>query len=174
MKRQPVAKPPEATGKMARGFFWTGLEFIGRQGVTFVIQILLARLLAPDDFGLVGMLTIFIALANVLIESGFQTWLLHEKAPGERDFATVFFFNFSIALVLYGILFFIAPFVADFYQEPILTKMLRLLGLLIVFAAFSIVQRAQLTIKFDFRSQAIISTVAMALSGAFAIAGALA
>lgn len=174
MKRQPVANPPEATGKMARGFFWTGLEFIGRQGVTFVIQILLARLLVPDDFGLVGMLTIFIALANVLIESGFQTWLLHEKAPSETDFSTVFFFNFSIALVLYGILFFIAPFVADFYQEPILTKMLRLLGLLIVFAAFSIVQRAQLTIKFDFRSQAIISTVAMALSGAFAIAGALA
>lgn len=174
MKRESQEQSPATSGKMAKGFFWTGLEFIGRQGVTFVIQILLARLLVPDDFGLVGMLTIFIALANVLIESGFQTWLLHEKDPSETDFSTVFFFNFSVALALYGILFVIAPFVAAFYEEPILTKMLRFLGLLIVFAAFSIVQRAQLTIKFDFRSQAIISTVAMALSGAVAILGAIA
>lgn len=172
--KQTVEESPVAPAKMARGFFWTGLEFIGRQGVTFVVQILLARLLVPDDFGLVGMLTIFIALANILIESGFQTWLLHEEDPSETDFSTVFFFNLSISLVLYGILFLIAPLVAEFYREPILTQMLRLLGLLVVFAAFSIVQRVQMTIKFDFRSQAIISTVAMVLSGTVAIIGAIA
>lgn len=155
--------------KTVKGMFWTGLEMLGRQGAAFIIQIFLARLLLPEDFGLIGMLTIFISLSNVLIDVGFQTWLLHEKEPTEEEFSTVFFFNLGIAILLYGLLFLSAPAVARFYGRPILAPMLRVLGITLIMNAFALVQRTQLTIKLNFKVQTVITAYAICFSGGIAI-----
>lgn len=155
--------------KTIKGFFWTGIEMLGRQGATFIIQIVLARLLVPEDFGLIGMLTIFISLSNVLIDVGFQTWLLHEKKPTNAEFSTVFFFNLTVSIVMYGVLFMIAPSVASFYRRPVLSAMLRVLGISLVMNAFALVQRTQLTIKLNFRVQTIITAYSISFSGVVAI-----
>ncbi|GAA2910635.1 lipopolysaccharide biosynthesis protein [Enterococcus pseudoavium] len=154
---------------MNKGFIWAGLELIGRQGISFIVQIVLARILIPSDFGLVGMLAIFIGISNVIIDSGFQVWLLQEKKPTNVEFSTVFFFNLFAAGMLYIILFSIAPFVAVFYQKEILSSMLRVLSLTIVFSAFSLIHRTKLSIQLNFKTQTIISTISMIISGSIAI-----
>ncbi|MGM0216053.1 lipopolysaccharide biosynthesis protein [Enterococcus sp. AZ109] len=168
-KKDPQKSDTSIQSKTAKGMFWSGLEMLGRQGATFIIQIVLARLLLPEDFGLIGMLTIFIALSNVVIDVGFQTWLLHEKAPTEEEFSTVFFFNLFVSIIVYGLLFTGAPFVARFYGQPILSSMLRLLGVSLILNALALVQRTQLTIKLNFKVQTLITAYSICISGAVAI-----
>ncbi|NLM68315.1 MAG: lipopolysaccharide biosynthesis protein [Enterococcus sp.] len=155
--------------KSIKGFMWAGIELLGRQGISLVIQIILARLLSPSDFGLIGMLAIFTGLATTITDSGFQTWLLQKKAPTSSDYSTVYLFNIFASLVLYFGLFLISPLIASFYNEPILEELLKILGLTIIFGAFSMVHRVKLSRKMDFKSQAVISTFAMLLSGGVAI-----
>ena len=125
----------------------------------------MARILTPEDYGLVGMLTIFIAVSQSLIDSGFSQALIRKQDRSEIDNSTVFYFNIGVGAILYLILFFSAPLIASFYNEPQLIPITRLIGLSLVFNSLAVVQRALLTINLDFKTQAKASFVGALLSG---------
>lgn len=119
--------------------------------VSFVTNIVLARLLSPDDFGTIGMLLLFLALANTFVDSGFGSALIQKKDADQTDFSTVFFINLIFSFAVYIVLFFCAPWVARFYHVDILCPLLRVQGLVLILHAFSIIQTALLRKKMDFR-----------------------
>ena len=131
--------------------FWKFGERISAQLVTFIISIVLARLLTPSDYGVIAIVNIFIAIANVFVVSGFGNSLIQKKDADETDFSTVFYFNMFFGFLLYGILFLIAPIVADFYNLPILSPILRVLGLRIIVASVNNIQHAYVAKKMLFK-----------------------
>ena len=130
--------------KILSGVFWQGLEKVGSQGISFAIQIVLARLLAPKDFGVIALMMVFIALCNVVVDSGFSSALIQKKDATQTDFCSVFFINIVLGVFLYGVMFFAAPWVARFYDSPDLTRFLRFSSLALVITSFSRVQQAYL------------------------------
>ena len=132
-------------------------------------MIIMARILTPEDYGLVGMLAIFIAVSQSLIDSGFSQALIRKQDRSEIDNSTVFYFNLGVGAILYLILFFSAPFIASFYNEPQLVPITRIIGLSLVFNSLVVVQRALLTINLDFKTQAKASFVGVIISGAIGI-----
>lgn len=138
---------------------------ISVQGVQFLLSIVIARLISPSDYGLIAMLGIFLAVAQQFIDSGFSNALVQKKDRSDVDFSTVFYSNLAIAAVVYAALYAAAPWIADFYSEPKLTPVTRWIGLTVVLMAFSIVQRAKLTIELDFKTQAKLSLVSVTASG---------
>ena len=129
----------------------------------------MARILTPEDYGLVGMLAIFIAVSQSLIDSGFSQALIRKQDRSEIDNSTVFYFNIGVGAILYLILFFSAPLIASFYNEPQLVPITRIIGLSLVFNSLVVVQRALLTINLDFKTQAKASFVGVIISGAIGI-----
>ena len=117
------------------------LERCGCQGVSFIVQIVLARLLDPTDYGVLTLLTIFITISQVFVQSGFNTALIQRKDVTEKDYSSVFYLSLSIALILYVILFFSAPFIADFYDMPQLKNVLRVLAIILIPGAFNSIQK---------------------------------
>ena len=111
---------------------WSGLETLLNQGLTIGIRIILARMIDPTEFGLLALLTIVITLCEIVIQSGFGQAIIQKKEISQLDVSTVFFFNFVCSLVFYLVLFFTAPLVAQFYEEPRLTLLLRVVALSIV------------------------------------------
>ncbi|MDE7496827.1 MAG: lipopolysaccharide biosynthesis protein [Muribaculaceae bacterium] len=164
-------------GKTRAGTLWSAIERFSVQGVTFIVLLVMARLLTPDDYGIVGMIAIFIEVAQSLVDSGFSQALIRKTDRTEVDNSTVFYFNIVVGLALYAILFFTAPLIARFYDKPevtpVLIPMIRLLGLSIVINSFVVVQRALFTIKLDFKSQAKASLGAALSSGFVGIGMAL-
>lgn len=156
--------------KTLRGTVWSSIERFSVQGIMFVVMIIMARILTPTDYGLVGMLTIFIAISQTLVDSGFSNALIRKQDRTETDNSTVFYFNIAVAALLYLILALCAPLIADFYNEPQLTELTRVIGLSIVISSFAGVQRALLTVDIDFRTQAKASLTAAVISGAVGIA----
>ena len=132
-------------------------------------MILMARILTPADYGIVGMLAIFIAVSQSLVDSGFSQALIRKQDRSEIDNSTVFYFNIAVGIVLYLLLFFCAPLIADFYNEPLLVPVTRTIGLSVVFNSLAVVQRALLTVKLDFKTQAKASFVGAVISGAIGI-----
>ncbi len=132
-------------------------------------MIIMARILTPEDYGLVGMLAIFIAISQSLIDSGFSQALIRKQDRSEIDNSTVFYFNIGVGLILYFILFFSAPLIANFYNEPLLIPITRAIGLSLIFNSLVIVQRALLTIRLDFKTQAKASFVGAVVSGVVGI-----
>lgn len=151
--------------KAIRGVFWSAIEKFSAQGVQFVLGIILARLLTPRDYGLVGMLAIFIAISQTFVLSGFGSALIQKKDRDEKDFSTTFYYNIIVALIFYAILFFLAPFIARFYNEPLLVNLTRSISLTLVIEAFSVVQLAKFTINVDFKSQSKASLSSVIISG---------
>lgn len=151
--------------KTVSGVIWSGIERFSVQGVQFLIMIIMARLLTPKDYGLVGMLTIFIAIAQTLIDSGFSQALIRKQNRTETDNSTVFYFNIIVGLFIYLIFYLTAPVVADFYQTPLLTSIMRVMSLGVIFNSLAVVQRALLTIRIDFKTQAKASLIAAISSG---------
>lgn len=129
----------------------------------------MARILTPEDYGLVGMLAIFIAVSQSLIDSGFSQALIRKQDRSEIDNSTVFYFNIGVGAILYLILFFSAPLIASFYNESQLVPITRIIGLSLVFNSLVVVQRALLTINLDFKTQAKASFVGVIISGAIGI-----
>lgn len=152
-----------------KGLFWSSIERFSVQGVSFVVMLVIARILSPADYGLVGMLSIFMAIAQCLIDSGFSNALIRKLDRTELDYNTVFYFNIIISIGLYFVLFGIAPLVADFYKEPILTKLMRVLCITIVINSLSSVQRTDYTARLDFKTQARASFTAAVVSGVVGI-----
>ena len=155
--------------KTVKGTIWSTLERFSVQGIQFVVMIIMARLLTPEDYGLVGMLAIFIAVSQSLIDSGFSQALIRKQDRSEVDNSTVFYFNIGVGIILYFILFFSAPLIADFYKEPQLIPITRAIGLSLVFNSLVVVQRALLTIKLDFKTQAKASATGAIVSGILGI-----
>lgn len=130
---------------------WKFLERIGTQGVQFVIQIVLARLLYPEDYGILAILMAFIALANVFVQTGFNTSLIQKKNVDEIDFSSVFWLSLLVSLLLYIVLFFTAPVIARFYKNDILSSILRILALTLFFGALNSVQNAMVSKTMQFK-----------------------
>lgn len=144
---------------------WKLLERIGVQGVQFIVAIVLARLLLPSDYGAITMITIFIALSDNLIQSGFSTSLIQKKNADELDFSSVFYITLLIALVLYLILFFTAPIIANFYNMPIIKNVLRVLSINLFIGAINSVQNAKIARDMKFRKLFTSSLFAVFASG---------
>ena len=157
--------PPSLKEKAVRGMFWSSVERFSVQGIQFVVLVVMARLLTPADYGLVGMLAIFLAVSQSLVDSGFSQALIRKQDRTERDNSTVFYFNIAVGLVLYGLLFLSAPLVAGFYRTPELEPVMRVLCLGVVFNSLAVVQRALLTVRIDFKTQAKASLSGAVLSG---------
>src|SRR5690554_1213436 len=155
--------------KTISGVFWSMLQKLGDQGIQFVITIVLARLLVPEDFGLIGMLAIFIAISQTIVEAGFNKALIRKKDADEEDYSTVFFINLSVSVLLYLLLYFCAPFIAQFYNEPKLISLTRILSLIFILNAFGYVQETKLIKEMQFKRLMIINLPSTVISGIVAI-----
>lgn len=152
------------------GVKWNAIGRFSTQGVSFVISVLLARILTPSDYGVVGMIGIFMAIAQTFIDSGFGSALIRKKDCTDEDYSTAFYFNIVVGIVCYLILFLAAPLIANFFETPILKDIVRVLSINLFLNSLSIVQSAKLTAAVDFKSQAKISLVATIVSGCVGVA----
>ncbi|MEQ8196863.1 MAG: lipopolysaccharide biosynthesis protein [Clostridiaceae bacterium] len=155
--------------KTVAGFFWSMSDLIACQGIQFIIQIVLARILLPEDFGIIGMITVFIAVSQSFVDSGFTTALIREKDPSQEDYSTAFYFNLVMAFVMYIILFFSAGAISSFFNEPQLTAILRVLALVLIISSFGLIQRVMLTKNINFMTQTKINVISAIVSGIIAI-----
>ena len=155
--------------KILSGVFWQGLCNVGSKGLTFVFSIILARLLVPEDFGSVAILMIFIAIAEVFVDSGFSTALIQKKDADEIDCSSVFYINILVAVVLYFVSFAAAPWVAEFYRDPKLTIYFRWLALGTVIRSLALVQGALLTKRMLFFLNFRIAFCSLLVSGVLGI-----
>lgn len=159
--------------KTIKSIFWSIGDQIANQGIQFILQIILARLLLPEHFGIIGMILVFILISNIIIDSGFTQALVREQEVNQADYSTVFYFNLLVAFILYGALFSIAPLISTFYNEPQLVPILRVLSLSLIINSLSIIQRTQLIKNIDFKTQTKINFISGMLSGVLAIVLAL-
>lgn len=148
-----------------KGIAWSAVDKILVKSMQFIINIIIARILMPEDYGIIGMIMVFIALSNLLIDSGFSQALVQKKDRTQIDMATAFYFNIIIAVACYALLYVAAPLIALFYDMPILCPVLRVIGLVVIFNSLCTVQRANLLIKLDFKTSAIINVIAALASG---------
>lgn len=151
--------------KTKNGFLWSTIERFSSQGIQFVFGILIARILSPEDYGIIAMPLVFLALAQVFIDSGFSNALVRKPDLKEEDLSTAFYFNIIVGIVCYGILFVTSPWIADFYHTPILTDLLKFTALATLFNPLCAVQQAILTKEIDFKSQAIVTVSAAIVGG---------
>ena len=155
--------------KILSGVLWQGLEKFGNQGISFLISVILARLLAPEEFGVLAILMIFTNFCSIFIDAGFTEALIQKKDLKECDCCSVFFMNIVASLFLYVLIYFCAPLVAAFYKTPQLSLYLRVIGIILVTNALGGVQRAMLIRKMMFHLTFRISWTAQLCSGTVAI-----
>jgi len=146
------------------------MQKFGAQGIFIIVNIILARLLTPDDFGLVGMLAIFIALSQVLSNAGFNTALIQKLNVNEQDYSSVFFINLFISILLYCLLFLLSPLISKFYHQPILVPLTRVLSLVFVINSFSYVQTAKLQRNVRFKTLMYINIPSTIIGGIISVA----
>ena len=156
--------------KLVKGMSWKLLERFGVQGIQFVIQIVLARLLAPSNFGVLSLMIIFVSVSNIIIQAGFHTSLIQNKDVTNDDYSSVFWLSFFVAIILYIALFFAAPFVGDFYNTSEFTSHFRVLMLVLIPGALSSVQLAKCTREMNFKSVFISNVIGIVLSGLIGVA----
>ncbi|MBN2694454.1 lipopolysaccharide biosynthesis protein [bacterium] len=146
-----------------KGIFWTSIEKFGNVGLQFIVGIILARLILPSEFGLLGMIAIFIAISQSIIDSGFREALVRDKNSTEETYSSVFIFNIFISVIIYLTLFISAPFIAEFYKEPQIVLIIRVVSLSFVIGSFSIIQQTlfQKELKFKQISINVISTTSI-------------
>lgn len=159
----------ELKQKTVKGTVWSAVERFSVQGVQFIVMIVMARILTPEDYGLVGMLAIFLAVSQSLIDSGFSQALIRKMDRTEIDNCTVFYFNIVVGLVLYLTLYFLAPLVAKFYDAPAITSIMRVICISVIINSLVVVQRALYTVNIDFKTQAKASLSAAIVSGIIGI-----
>lgn len=145
------------------------MERCGYQGIAFIVQIVLARLLDPTDYGVLTLLTIFINISQVFVQSGFNTALIQRKDVTKKDYSSVFYLSISIALLLYAVLFFLAPFIADYYDMPQLKQVLRVMALILIPGAFNSIQNAKIAKEMKFKQLMYCTLGAVIISGVVGI-----
>ncbi len=156
--------------KTVKGTIWSAIEAIARYGISFIIGIILARLLGPTDYGLIGIVTIFINFFNMIVDGGFTNAIIRKNNATEVDYCTVFYINISISILLGGILYCGAPAIAHFFEKSELVALSRVMSISVLINALGIVQKAKLTKSIDFKSQTKISLTASLSSGVVGIA----
>ena len=155
--------------KVMFSLFWKLMERGGTQGIQFIVQIVLARLLLPEEYGIIALLSIFISFANLFVQSGFNTALIQKKDADKVDFSSVFYLSLFIAGLLYVILFITAQFIADFFREPQLVLLLRILSCTLFFGALNSIQNAYLAKNMMFKKLFFSSLGAIVVSGAIGV-----
>ena len=152
-----------------RGLSWAFIDRFANQLSQFIFGIILARLLSPAEYGLIGMLAIFFEIADTFVVAGFSEALIRKKEPTDADYSTVFLVNVGTGIFFYGLLYALAPGIGWFFNEPQLVPIIGVLGLMIIINAFGMVARVPLTKNLDFKSLASISVISNIISGIVAI-----
>ncbi|MBW6410294.1 lipopolysaccharide biosynthesis protein [Clostridium weizhouense] len=155
--------------KVLSSLLWKYMERGGTQGIQFIVQIVLARILIPNDYGIISLIAIFITIANVFVQSGFNTALIQKKDANETDFSSVFYLSLVVASLIYLFLFITAPFIANFYDITQLIPVLRVLSITLFFGAFNSIQNAVVSKRMQFKKLFFSSLGAMILSGTVGI-----
>lgn len=155
--------------KTVKGTAWTATEMLLRYGVSFIVGIILARLLSPDEYGLIGILSIFITTFEIIIDGGFANALIRKQDANDIDYSTVFYTNLVLSLAMAGVLFACAKPVALFFERDELITLTQAMSPIIVINALAIVQRVGLTKRLDFKTQAIITFISAVVSGGLGI-----
>ena len=161
--------PESLAHKTVKGTIWSFAERFSAQGIHLLVMIVIARRLSPKEFGLIGMLAIFLAVAQSLIDSGFSQALIRKQDRTDTDKNTVFYFNVLVSSVIYLCFYFISPWVSAFYDEPQLCQIMRVICLAIVVDSFAVVQRANYVIAIDFKTQTKATLVSAVVSGIIGI-----
>lgn len=151
--------------KTVKGFFWSSLESLFSQGQGIIFGIILARMLSPQEFGLLGMITIFISIAQVFVDSGLSQSLIRKQNCSTLDYSTIFWVNIILGLVSYAIIWIAAPFIAGFYSKPGLVSLTRVTALAIIIGSVTLIQQTILTKDIDFKALTKSSTVGTFVSG---------
>ena len=151
--------------KTVKGTIWSGIDNITQFGVSFLVSIVLARLLSPDDYGLIGIITIFTAVCTALINGGFTTALIRKKDANDDDYNTAFIVNLGVSLLLYIVIYLCSPLIADFFHRQELVELTQVSSLGMIIGALGLVQQTRLTKRIDFKTQTKITIVASVVSG---------
>lgn len=151
------------------GMLWSAVQKFGNMGISFVSNIILARMLTPDDYGCIGMLAIFITVSSTFVDGGFGSALIQKKEPTQKDYSTIFWWNLFISFLLYGVLFMSAPVIGDFYHMPLLPSVLRVQGIILIINSLNIIQTNQLRKQLRFKRLANVTITAHAIAAIAAI-----
>ena len=155
--------------KTKKGLYWNTASNFASRGIQFIFGIILARLLSPDAYGVIGMLTVFIAVVSVFVDCGFSQSLIRKQDRTQTDFSTEFYFNIVVGIICYLILFLSSPLIADFYNMPILSPILKVVGIRVILGSFIVVQASQFAIRLDFKTPAKISVSTQIFTGIIGI-----
>lgn len=152
-------------GTIKKGFVWSAIERFSTQGIQLLLTIIIARLVLPEDYGLIAMLTVFLSISFVFIDGGFSYALIHKQDRTDKDYSTVFIFNVVLSLIIYLFFFFTSDLIADFYKETRLTDIIKVSFLSLIINSAAVVQRTRFTIALDFKKLAKISIFSVVFSG---------
>ena len=156
--------------KTVRGTFWSAVDSISSQGVTFLVGLVLARLLTPHEYGLIGYIMILVAVFNSIVDSGFSNALIRKKDAEETDYSTAFIFNLAVSLVLMAAMVLVAGPFSLFFKEPQLVPLVRVMSVIVVINALALIQRTRLVKSVDFKTQTKASLISSVSSGAVGLA----
>jgi O-antigen/teichoic acid export membrane protein len=159
---------PSLRNKTIKGTFWSAADAFLGQGITFVVGIVLARLLSPEEYGMIGICLIFTTILNGIVDSGFSNAIIRKKEATNEDYNTMFITNMVVSVVLYALLYFLAPLISSFFQME-LTSIVRVIGLVLIINGLSLTQQTNLTKKIDFKTKTKASIVSAILSGVIGI-----
>lgn len=149
----------------AKGSGWSAIERLGSQGIQFLFGIILTRILLPEDYGMVGLVLIFIAVGQTLVDAGFSSALIWKKNTTQTDYSSVYYFNIGVSLIIYIFFFFLAPLVAKFYEKPELISLIRVICLNFIILSFGVIQQTILYKKFDIKTLAKVNFIGSLLGG---------
>jgi teichuronic acid exporter len=155
--------------KTLHGVSWSVIDNIASSGISFLVGIVLARILSPAEFGILGMITVFIAVSNSIVDSGFSNALIRKNDAKNIDYNTVFYFNLLLGCLLYLILFISANAISLFFKEPLLIPVIRVMGLILIINATSIIHRTLMVKNVDFKTQTKVSLISSITSGIIGI-----
>lgn len=159
--------------KTARGVGWSFIDNMANSGITFLVGLVLARLLTPEEYGIMAMIAIFIAISDSIIDSGFSNALIRKVSIERIDYNTVFYFNLVVSVLLYSLLFLVSPSISIFFKEPVLVDVMRVIGIVVVVNAMAIIPRTIFIRNVNFKAQTKVSLIASISSGVVGIGMAL-
>ena len=151
------------------GVLWSFVQQFSIQLVSFIIQLVLVRFISPSDFGLIGMLAVFIGIGNALFDGGMTSSLIRETKANDSDYSTIFYYNFTCSILLYVVFYLSAPLIADFYNQQVIVKISRVYGLIFIFSSFGAVQNTILIKNMEFKAQALITIPPLLIGGVIGV-----
>ena len=156
--------------KTKKGLYWKFAEQFSNYGIQFLIGIVMARLLTPSDYGITALPAVFMAVAGIFVEAGFSNALVRKPELKEEDLSTTFYYSMAVGLLCYFILFFASPWIADFYNTPVLEPLMKVTALSFILSPISTPQNVLLRRRLDFKTPAKIAVIVKILSGVVGIA----